>query len=504
MSDVPVLVVGAGPAGLAAAYELVKHGVRPLVLEAGAQVGGLARTVTYKGYRFDLGGHRFYTKVAEVQELWQKALGRDLLKRPRLSRIYYNGRFYRYPLALGNVVRNLGLVESGRILGSYMSARFRPHAEEESFEHWVVNRFGDRLYRTFFKGYTEKVWGIPCSAIRADWAAQRIQGLSLVRAVAHALFGRQGARSLIEEFHYPRLGPGQMWERFQEIVELKGGRVMLRSPVQALHHRDNRITSVAWQEAGRPRLTAVDHVITSMALGELVQRLDPPPPPEVLAAARGLRYRDFLIVALVIDRADLFPDNWIYVHTPAVRVGRIQNFKNWSPDMVPDPSKTCLGMEYFCSRGDDLWGRTDAELQALAARENHRLGLADAAEVQDGCVIRQPRAYPVYDGEYRRHVEEIRAYLARFDNLQTIGRNGLHRYNNQDHSMVCGLQAARNLFGATHNVWEVNTERSYYEEQQIDPQRPVRKPDERPTVDSARACWRGIKAPVRHPEDRPC
>jgi protoporphyrinogen oxidase len=468
MKSPSAVIVGAGPAGLTAAYELVQHGLEPLVLEAGGQVGGLARTVCYKGYRIDIGGHRFYTKAPEVQQLWEDVLGSQFLKRPRLSRIFYNGRFFRYPLSIVNVIRNLGVLESLRILGSYAKARLRPSPHEETLEDWVINRFGDRLYHLFFKTYTEKVWGISCRKIRAEWAAQRIKGLSLVVAVANALFGGQRSRSLIDEFHYPRLGPGQMWERFREIIEMKGGRVLLNAPVQALQWEGTRVRSVIYSSGGQVRTAAAEQFITSMPISQLVFRLAPSPPLRVLKAARGLKYRDFLNVALIINKADLCPDNWLYVHTPQVRVGRIQNFKNWSQDMVPDPSKTCLGMEYFCSKGDDLWGRSDEELQALAGREIQQLGLARAENIEDSCVIRQPKAYPVYDERYREHLEVLRSYLAAFDNLQTVGRNGMHRYNNQDHSMLCGLYAARNVLGASRDLWEVNTERSYYEEQQVD------------------------------------
>jgi len=462
-----VIIIGAGPAGLTAAYELVKHGVPPLVLEQADKVGGLARTETYKGYRFDIGGHRFFTAVDEVRELWQEVLGEDFRQVSRLSRIFYNGRFFPYPLSIAVTLRNLGPLESFRILCSYLKVRLSPGGREESFEEWVTARFGRRLYRMFFKSYTEKVWGIPWSEIRADWAAQRIRDLSLVTVVAHALFGVRGVKTLIDAFHYPRLGPGQMWERFREAVEEGGGRIQLGTPIVAINRRGSRVVSATIGQGERIREVAADHVISSMPIGCLLKSLRPEAPAEVLWAADGLKYRDFIVVPLIINKADLFPDNWIYIHTPEVRVGRIQNFKNWSEDMVPDRSKTCLGMEYFCTRGDDLWRMGDAELIALATRELEALGLAAASDVEDGHVVRQPEAYPVYNTEYHRHLGVIREYLTGFENLQVIGRNGMHRYNNQDHSMLCGLYAARNLRGARHDLWEINTERSYHEEQRI-------------------------------------
>jgi protoporphyrinogen oxidase len=459
-----VVVIGAGPAGLTAAYELVKRGLHPIVLEQSDQVGGIARTEVYKGYRFDIGGHRFFTKVEIVQQLWQEVLGDEFIKVPRLSRIYYNGGFFNYPLEIKDTLRQLGLRESAKILLSYAKIKVLPCKQEETLEEWVTNRFGRRLFQTFFKTYTEKVWGIECDKIGADWAAQRIKGLSLRTAVMNALFSVNNTKTLIKEFDYPRLGPGMMWERFQEKVNAKGGDVRLNSGVVKVKREGDRITSIVVRQDNTTTELPLDHLISSMPVTALVQRLDPPAPPEVLAASRSLSYRAFIIVPIIIDRADLFPDNWIYVHSPSVQVGRIQNFKNWSPAMVPDASKTCLGMEYFCDEGDALWNLSDAELIELATREVSILGLAPVGSVEDGVVIRQPKAYPVYDRDYRTHLEVIQNYLARFENLQTTGRNGMHRYNNQDHSMLTGVLAVRNLFGESHDLWEVNTERSYHEQ----------------------------------------
>ena len=464
MNRHPIVIIGAGPAGLTAAYELVERDIRPIVLEKADEVGGLARTEIYKGYRFDIGGHRFFTKVEAIQRLWQEVLGEDFLKVPRLSRIYYQGRFFNYPLDFFNALSNLGIVESLLILLSYFKARLWPYREEETFQQWMINRFGQRLFKTFFQTYTEKVWGIPCHMIQADWAAQRIRGLSLMAAVFNALFGTNRAKTLINEFYYPVLGPGMMWQRFREIVESQGGQIHLNTEVIRLRREGRRIKSIIAQHDEKKIEISGEHFISSMPLTELIARLDPPPPTDVVRAARKLNYRAFIIVGLIVDRADVFPDNWIYVHNPEVKVGRIQKFKNWSPAMVPDPQKTSLGMEYFCTEGDDTWTMSDAELIELATGELASLGLADAGEVVDGVVFRQPGAYPLYDRDYRKHVEVIQRFLATMDNLQTIGRNGMHRYNNQDHSVLTGMLAVRNLLGEDHDLWSVNTEQSYYEE----------------------------------------
>jgi protoporphyrinogen oxidase len=465
MPHYPVVIIGAGPAGLTAAYELVKENINGIVLEQADKVGGIARTENYKGYRFDIGGHRFYTKLPEVSKIWEEVLGEDFIRVPRLSRIYYKGCFFSYPLEPLNALRNLGIKDSFLILASYLQSKLCPLPVEENFEQWVINRFGRRLYKTFFKTYTEKVWGISCRNIQADWAAQRIQGMSLKKAVLNALFSVNDTKSMIKEFRYPILGPGMMWEKMQTILETNGTPVYLNNRVVRIEHHNYKIQRIIVRQQDHEKEIHGDHFISSIPISALIQRLDPPAPPAVREAVQKLSYRDFIQVALIIDHSNLFPDNWIYIHSPQFQVGRIQNFKNWSAAMVPDPTKTCLGMEYFCNQGDTLWSMSDAELLDLASREGVGLSLVpQLADIEDGIVIRQPKAYPVYNSEYRQHLQVIQEYLARFENLQTIGRNGMHRYNNQDHSMLMGMLAVRNILGENHNLWNVNVDRSYYEE----------------------------------------
>src|SRR5215204_2817486 len=433
----PTVILGGGPAGLTAAYLLAKRGRPAIVLEAEDQVGGIAKTVEKDGYRFDLGGHRFFTKAKEVDALWHEVMREEFLLRPRMSRIYWNKKFLHYPLQGTDVVRKLGPIELARALFSYLWAAVKPkRGAEENFEEWVSNRFGKRLFKLFFKSYTEKVWGVPTSEIRAEWAAQRIKNLSFFRAAWAAFFGNKGDKvtSLIDKFHYPRFGPGQMWEAMKAEVEELGERL-------------------------RPAA-----VISSLPLRAMVGLLEDEAGPGVLEAARGVRYRDFISVALVVDGEDLFPDNWIYIHEPGVRVGRIQNFRSWSPWMVPDPSKACVGLEYFCFAGDELWSMPDDELVALGARELDQLGLASADKVERGYPVRVPKAYPMYDVDYADRVAAIRTFLESFSNLQQVGRNGLHRYNNSDHSMLTAMRAVENLTrGTEHDIWAVNAESVYLE-----------------------------------------
>ena len=460
-----VHVIGAGPAGLTAALRLARAGREAVVLEARDRVGGIACTENHGGYHFDMGGHRFFTKYDEVEEVWRDLLGEDLLVRSRLSRIYYGGRFFDYPLKPLNAFLGMNPWNSLLILLSYMHRRLRPHPREENFAQWVSNRFGDRLFRTFFKTYTEKVWGIPCTELRAEWAAQRIRDLSLKTALL-SMFRDTGrrVRTLVDRFHYPRRGPGMLWEAARRRVEGQGGQVLLNHPVKRIKRNGNRLTSLVVDAPGGEEEIGVEELISTMPVTELVRRLDPPPPAPVLAAAEGLRFRSFLTVCLIVDRDRLFPDQWIYVHDPEVRMGRIQNYKNWSPHMVPDPGRTGLGLEYFCDRGDELWSMSDADLVALGRDELDRMGLVRSAEVLEGHVFRVPAAYPVYDGGYARRLAVIRNWLAGLAGFQTIGRSGLFRYNNMDHSMVTAFYAVDRLAGRERDVWSVNEEREYHEE----------------------------------------
>ncbi len=416
--------------------------------------------------------------------MWHEVLGEDFLRRKRLSRIYYNRKFFYYPLRPYNALMGLGLSNSFLIFTSYLWAQLPfltsylwaqlwdqlpLEKSEETFEQWVSNRFGKRLYNTFFKTYTEKVWGILCREISAEWAAQRIKGLSLLSALKNALVKQQNnkktvVKTLIAEFDYPKRGPGMMWEAVADIVENNGSQVRLDAEAERIFWNDNKIEALEIQIGGRRKLVKGTHFISSIPIRELIRKFEPSVPEEVLKAAMNLNYRDFLAVAVIVNKSDVFPDNWIYIHDPDVKVGRIQNFKNWSPYMVPDPNKTCLGLEYFCFEGDELWTMSDQELIELGKKELENLAFVRTSDVEGGTVVRMPKAYPVYDSEYRESLRIIRQFLSSIDNLQLVGRNGMHRYNNMDHSMLTAMMAAENVMGANHDLWKVNADQEYHEE----------------------------------------
>jgi protoporphyrinogen oxidase len=482
-------VLGGGPAGLTAGYLLAKKGKPVIVLESTDQVGGIARTEVRDGYRFDLGGHRFFTKVKEVDDLWHEIMRDEFLERPRKSRIYWNDKFLEYPLEGMDVIKKLGPVELVRCGLSYLWAAMKPKGREESFEDWVSNRFGKRLYNHFFKTYTEKLWGVPTTEIRAEWAAQRIKGLSFFAAAKAAFLGNKGnkIKSLISKFNYPRYGPGQMWEQMTADIREHGGEVRLNAPVTRLRIDGGRVVEIV---AGGETLTP-SHVISSLPLRTTVGIAEPEAPGAVRDAAQGLRYREFLTVLLVIEGEDMFDDNWIYIHQPGVRVLRIQNFKSWSPWMVPEGSTDAsIGMEYFCFEGDDLWNMKDDDLVAMASREIEKLHLAHANKVKFGFVARVHKAYPIYDTDYAQRVATIRGWLAGVGNLQQVGRNGLHRYNNSDHSMLTAMRAVDNiLLGTQTDIWAVNAEPVYHEEHQEN-EDPYRNPPSTPAMEQPLASER--------------
>jgi protoporphyrinogen oxidase len=487
-AEQPVVVLGGGPAGLTAGYLLAKRHKPVIVLESTGQVGGIARTEVRDGYRFDLGGHRFFTKAKEVDALWHEIMKEEFLRRPRKSRIYWNDKFLEYPLEGMDVIKKLGPVELVRCGLSYLWAATKPKGREDTFEQWVSNRFGKRLYNHFFKTYTEKLWGVSTDEIRAEWAAQRIKGLSFFSAAKAAFFGNKDnkIKSLISEFNYPRYGPGQMWEQMTDDIRAHGGEVRLNAPVTRLRIEHGRVIEVV---AGGETLTP-SHVISSLPLRTTVGIAQPEPPGDVRSAARGLRYREFLTVLLVIDGEDLFPDNWIYIHQPGVRVLRIQNFKSWSPWMVPNKTDASIGMEYFCFEGDELWTMADDDLVAMASREIEQLHLADADKVKFGFVARVHKAYPIYDVDYAERVSTIRRWLDGIPNLIQVGRNGLHRYNNSDHSMLTAMRAVDNiLLGTRHDIWAVNAE-SVYHEEHVEPEQPYREAPETPAMEQPLASER--------------
>lgn len=472
-----VVIIGAGPAGLTAAYLLAKEKIKVTVIEADAQyVGGIARTVVYKDYCFDIGGHRFFSKSQEVEDFWSEILPDDMLIRPRSSRIFYKGKFFSYPLNAAEVLRKLGILESLYCFLSYLKARLKPVKNPLTFADWVSNHFGQRLFSIFFKTYTEKVWGMKCTAISADWAAQRIKGLSLWSAIVNAVLPRRRTekksaviKTLIDSFRYPRRGPGMLWEACATKIQLLGGDILLGKRVTYCGYQNQ---DASWQvgyhgEDGQMQMLAATHIISSASIRELVcDYFQPSLPGAAIRAAKKLKYRDFLIVVLILKEKNQFSDNWIYIHDPQVDVARVQNFKSWSPDMVPDQSTVCYGMEYFCFAGDGIWSASDEALIKKATQEIIHIGLATAEDILDGCVVRQPKAYPVYDDEYKDNVECVRSVLAEYyPSLHLVGRNGMHKYNNQDHAMMTAMLTVKNILAdnKVYDVWGVNQDAEYIE-----------------------------------------
>ena len=464
-----IAIIGAGPAGLTAAYLLAKEKFDVVVYESDSKyVGGISRTEKYKGYHFDIGGHRFFSKSKEVEDFWTEILGDEMLDRPRSSRIYYNGKFFSYPLVAFEALQKLGIIESSLCVASYLQAKLSPIKDPANFEDWVTNQFGKRLFNIFFKTYTEKVWGVPCNQISADWAAQRIKGLSLSSAIKNALIKpKQGAgkdkliKTLIDTFRYPKHGPGQMWEACAEKMRSFGGDLKMNTKVTGIS-----LHAGEWQvDTNSGTDTGYDYVISSTPVRYLIPRISPALPQEVINASSQLKYRDFLTVVVILKEEDAFDDNWIYIHDPSVKVGRIQNFKSWSPYMVPDPSMACYGLEYFCFEGDGMWTSKDEDLIELAKKEMAQIGLATADKILDGYVVRQPKAYPVYDHEYTQHIDVIKQGLTAYPGLYLVGRNGMHKYNNQDHSMMTAMLAVENIKAGeeVYDLWNVNQDAEYHE-----------------------------------------
>ena len=471
-----VAIIGAGPAGLTAGYLLSKEDLGVVVLEADpVYVGGISRTVTYKGFHFDIGGHRFFSKSKAVEDLWTEILPNDMLVRARSSRIFYGGKFFSYPLKPFEALVKLGVFKSTLCVLSWLKARLFPVRNPRNFEEWVSNQFGKRLFNTFFKSYTEKVWGMSCREISADWAAQRIRGLSLGSAIKNALIPQRynGDRSkviktLIHSFRYPRRGPGMMWEVCAEKMKALGSKLEMGCRVTRCSYDE---VSGAWTveyKNGQGDLHAIEaeHIISSAPMRELVCGLSPTVSERTKRAAESLKYRDFITVMLILKDRQMFDDNWIYIHDPSVKVGRVQNFRSWSPEMVPEPDKVCYGLEYFCFEGDNLWDASDDDLIALAKKEVAQIGLIAAEDVVDARVVRQPKAYPVYDEDYRDNIAAIRLDLeGSYPTLHMVGRNGMHKYNNQDHAMMTAMLTARNILAGQrlYDVWTVNEDAQYHE-----------------------------------------
>lgn len=472
-SSEPIYILGAGPAGLAAAYTLMQQGQSVVVVEREDRVGGLAKSIEYQGFILDYGPHRFYTKLAPVLKLWDQVLGSEQVTVPRLTRIYYGRKYFNYPIKAVETLSALGIVESLRIVVSYAQSRLFPKSHPKNFSEWVSDRFGRRLFEIFFEAYTEKLWGIPCTEISADWAAQRIKGLSLLKAVRNALFGNDGkVKTLIDQFQFPRLGSGQLYDKIQEALHRHRQPILLNTEVIQLHHDGQRATHLTLKnrKTGEESTVFCGGVISSVPINLLLgQMITPPPQEQIVSYARSLKFRNTVLVYLMVEGNDLFPDNWLYINEPSVHVGRVTNFANWSPDMLPNSHQTPLCCEYWCNFDDPMWQQSEAELTQLAERELRAIGLLRHAPVSSGFVVRLPRTYPIYTGDYQVALAEIQSYLGQFENVQLVGRYGAFKYNNQDHSLLMGILAAENvLTPRKHDLWAVNSDSEYVEEAQAD------------------------------------
>jgi protoporphyrinogen oxidase len=479
----PFFVLGGGPAGLAAAYTLSKQGYSVVVVERDASVGGLAKSFVYKGFILDYGPHRFFTKLPPVLQFWNEVLGNEQVTVNRLTRIYYGNRYFSYPLKAFEALLSLGFTESTHIVASYLTAQLFPNKAPQNFAEWVSTRFGRRLFEIFFEGYTEKLWGIPCTEISADWAAQRIKGLSLLSAVRSALLGNNGkVKSLVDQFQFPRLGSGQLYERAANYLTAHGQTVLLETEVLRLHQQNDRIQSLTLRDrhTGEERIVECSGVISSIPLNHLIEQLTPAVPLSVAEMAKSLRFRNTVLIYVMVDSGKLFPDNWLYINDPTVQLGRVTNFANWSADMLPNHQQTPLCCEYWC-QFDGLWQMDDDALVAMAESDLRKIGLLHQETVSSGFVIRLPRTYPIYAGNYKAALGTIQNYLQGIENLQVVGRYGAFKYNNQDHSLLMGILAAENVTTpGKHDLWSVNSDSEYQEEVKVsEPSIPVSKPSPR-------------------------